>query len=153
MFPEAVYAGVGPGLASGRHAVGSAEIDSLAGWRLGLAGRARTVSWPSPDLTSSVASGNDICCSCFRIFALSCCTWSTIVRWRPSSSAAVVTQLVTHLQAGDRVGVLAPVRHCSRLCTMPAIVVTEGMRPNGLYSVSNLWQTKRSLRMLTSKRA
>ena len=45
-------------------------------------------------VTSSV-SGNDIYRICFRIFALSCCTWSALVYWRPSLSAAIVTQLVT----------------------------------------------------------
>jgi hypothetical protein len=49
-------------------------------------------------VTSSV-SGNAICRSCSRIFALSCYTWSTLVRWCPSSSAAIVTQLVTRLRA------------------------------------------------------
>ncbi len=46
------------------------------------------------DLTSSV-SGNDVYCLCFRIFALSCRAWSTLVRLCPSPWAAVVTQLVT----------------------------------------------------------
>ena len=49
-----------------------------------------------------MASGNDVYCSCFRIFTLSCCAWSMLVRWRPSPWAAVVTQLVTqaaHTQA------------------------------------------------------
>ena len=41
-------------------------------------------------------SGNDVYCSCFRIFTLSCRAWSALVRWRPSPWAAVVTQLVTH---------------------------------------------------------
>ncbi len=42
-------------------------------------------------------SGNDVNCSCFRIFTLICCAWSALVRWRPSPWAAVVTdQLVTH---------------------------------------------------------
>jgi hypothetical protein len=41
-------------------------------------------------------SGNEICCACFRIFALSCCAWSTPIRWRPLLSAAMVTQFVTH---------------------------------------------------------
>ena len=49
-------------------------------------------------MTSSV-SGNDIGRARFRIFFLSCCTWCTIVRWRPSLSAVIVTQLVTRLQA------------------------------------------------------
>ena len=49
-------------------------------------------------VTSSV-SGNDIGRARFRIFFLSCCTWCTIVRWRPSLSAVIVTQLVTRLQA------------------------------------------------------
>ena len=40
-------------------------------------------------------SGNTIYCSCFRIFTLSCCPWSALVRWCPSLSAAIVTQLVT----------------------------------------------------------
>jgi hypothetical protein len=45
-------------------------------------------------------SGNDICRLCFRILPPSCYVWSTLVRWRPSSSAAIVTHLVTHL-GGD----------------------------------------------------
>jgi hypothetical protein len=45
-------------------------------------------------VTSSV-SGNVLRRSCFRISVLSCCEWSTRVRWRPSLSAAIVTQLVT----------------------------------------------------------
>jgi hypothetical protein len=49
-------------------------------------------------VTSSV-SGNDVYCSCFPIFTLSCCAWSVLVRWRPSPRAAVVTQFVTHLPA------------------------------------------------------
>ncbi len=44
-------------------------------------------------------SGTVLCRSCFRFFALSCYTWSIIVRWRPSPSAAIVTQLVTRLRA------------------------------------------------------
>jgi hypothetical protein len=44
-----------------------------------------------------MASGNDIYRSCFRIFSLSCYTWFTIVRWRPSPSSTIVTQLVTRL--------------------------------------------------------
>ena len=40
-------------------------------------------------------SGNDVYCSCFRIFTLSCCAWSVLVRWCPSPWVAVVTQLVT----------------------------------------------------------
>jgi hypothetical protein len=40
-------------------------------------------------------SVNDVYCLCFRIFTLSCCAWSALVRWRPSSPAAIVTQLVT----------------------------------------------------------
>ena len=54
----------------------------------------RTMSGPSPDLTSSV-SGNAICRSRFRIFSLSCSTLSMLVRWRPSLLTAIVTQLVT----------------------------------------------------------
>ncbi len=46
-------------------------------------------------LVTSSVSGNDICRLCFRIFTLSCCTWSALVRWRPSLSATIVTQLVT----------------------------------------------------------
>jgi hypothetical protein len=45
-------------------------------------------------VTSSV-SGNDVYCSCFRIFTLNCCALSALVRWRPSLLAAIVTQLVT----------------------------------------------------------
>jgi hypothetical protein len=56
------------------------------------------LSGPAPELTSSV-SGNAIYRSCFRFSALSSCIWSTIVRWRPSLSVAVVTQLVTHHRA------------------------------------------------------
>jgi hypothetical protein len=37
--------------------------------------------------------------SCFHIFALSCCMWSTLVRWCPSPSAAIVAQLVTRSRA------------------------------------------------------
>lgn len=44
-------------------------------------------------------SGNAIYRLCFRNFALSCCTWSMLVRWRPLMSAAIVTQLVTRLWA------------------------------------------------------
>ena len=44
-------------------------------------------------------SGNDICHSRFHIFALICCAWSALVRWCPSLSAAIVTQLVTRLGA------------------------------------------------------
>ncbi len=40
-------------------------------------------------------SGNVLRRSCFRISILSCCEWSTRVRWRPWLSAAIVTQLVT----------------------------------------------------------
>jgi hypothetical protein len=40
-------------------------------------------------------SGNDVYCSCFRIFTLNCCALSALVRWRPSLLAAIVTQLVT----------------------------------------------------------
>ena len=47
-------------------------------------------------------SGNDIYRSCFRIFSLSWHTWSTIIRWRPLLSAAIVTPLVTRLQARGR---------------------------------------------------
>ena len=49
-------------------------------------------------VTSSV-SGNDICRICFRFFAVNCCLWSTLVRWCPLLSAAIVTQLVTRLRA------------------------------------------------------
>lgn len=59
-------------------------------------------SGPSVARPIASVSGNDICRSCFRVFALSCYTWSIIVRWRPSPSAAIVTQLVTHLQARGR---------------------------------------------------
>jgi hypothetical protein len=45
--------------------------------------------------TASV-SGNAICRSCFLISTLSCYVRSTLVRWCPSSSAAIVTHLVTH---------------------------------------------------------
>ena len=55
--------------------------------------------WVMADLTSSV-SGNAIYSSCFRIFTLSCCAWSVLVRWRPSPSAVVVTQLVTQAERG-----------------------------------------------------
>lgn len=48
--------------------------------------------------TASV-SGNDICRICFRFFAVNCCLWSTLVRWCPLLSAAIVTQLVTRLHA------------------------------------------------------
>lgn len=48
-------------------------------------------------MTSSV-SGNAIYRSCFRILALSCYARSTLVRWCPSLSAAIVTQLVTRLR-------------------------------------------------------
>jgi hypothetical protein len=34
--------------------------------------------------------------ACFRIFTLNWCVSFTLVRWRPSLSAAIVTQLVTH---------------------------------------------------------
>ena len=44
-------------------------------------------------MTSSV-SGSDICRSCFRIQAVSCYLWSALVRWCPSPSGAIVTQLV-----------------------------------------------------------
>jgi hypothetical protein len=37
--------------------------------------------------------------SCFRIFTVSCRMWSAFVRWHPSPSAAIVTQLVTRLRA------------------------------------------------------
>ena len=50
-------------------------------------------------MTSSV-SGNAIYCSCFRIFTLSCCVWSALVRWCPSLSAVIVTQLGTQLSIG-----------------------------------------------------
>ena len=56
-------------------------------------------------------SGNAICRLCFRVFALSFCTLSTLVRWCPSSSAAIVTQLVTRLRARDQTDPLL-VRHC-----------------------------------------
>lgn len=48
----------------------------------------------TPQVTSSV-SGNFFRRSCFRISALTCCEWSTHVRWCLSPSAAIVTQLVT----------------------------------------------------------
>jgi len=57
----------------------------------------------SPGSTIASVSGNVLCRSCLRFFALSYYTWSTIVRWRPSPSAAIVTQLVTLLQARGRV--------------------------------------------------
>jgi len=41
-------------------------------------------------------SGNAIYPLCFRIFALNRCVPFTLVRWCPSLSAAIVTQLVTH---------------------------------------------------------
>ena len=40
-------------------------------------------------------SGNTTYRLCFRIFSLNCCTWSTLVHWRPLLSGAIVTQLVT----------------------------------------------------------
>jgi hypothetical protein len=57
-------------------------------------------------VTSSV-SGNAIYGSCFRIFKVSCSVRSVLVRWCPSLSAAVVTQLVTHLQPCGPLGQLA----------------------------------------------
>ena len=54
----------------------------------------RTGAATGGGMTSSV-SGNDVDCSCFRIFTLSCCAWSVLVRWRPPPWAAIVTQLVT----------------------------------------------------------
>ncbi len=45
-------------------------LDSQVRLDVGLSGK----------VTSSV-SGNALCRSCFRIFAMSCCTWSTLVRW------------------------------------------------------------------------
>jgi hypothetical protein len=42
-------------------------------------------------------SGIAIYRSCFRIFTLSCCAWSALVRWCPSLSDAIVTHLVTRL--------------------------------------------------------
>jgi hypothetical protein len=50
-------------------------------------------------VTSSV-SGNAICRSCFRILTLNFYVRSTLVRWCPSPSAAIVTQLVTRLRPG-----------------------------------------------------
>ena len=41
-------------------------------------------------------SGNAIYRLRFRIFTLNCCMSFTLVHWRPSLSAAIVTQLVTH---------------------------------------------------------
>ena len=46
--------------------------------------------------TSSSLSGNAIYRLCFRIFTLNCCAPFILVRWCPSLSAAIVTQLVTH---------------------------------------------------------
>jgi hypothetical protein len=47
-------------------------------------------------LQTSSLSGNAIYRLCFRISSLSCCVPFTLVRWCPSLSAAIVTQLVTH---------------------------------------------------------
>jgi hypothetical protein len=44
-----------------------------------------------------MASGNDICGSCFRILFLSWDIWSVDVHKRMPLSRAVVTRLVTHL--------------------------------------------------------
>lgn len=75
-------------------------------------------------------SGNAICRSCFRVFALSCHTWTTIVRWRPSASAAIVTQLVTRLRAG-RAGHWSPqpssVRGSSALRCLRAVDSRRGV--------------------------
>ena len=57
-------------------------------------------------------SGNVLRGSCFRFFILSCCEWSTCVRWRPSLSAAIVTQLVTCLRPLGR-AYLSSVLHWS----------------------------------------
>ena len=83
-------------------------------------------------------SGNAICRSCFRVFALSCYTRSTIVRWRPSLSAAIVTQLVTRLQARGRgrpsmrtIGaVLLAVKRCS--LARVRMVAQDGRSAHGL---------------------
>jgi hypothetical protein len=32
---------------------------------------------------------------CFRIFALSCFSWSAVARWRPSLPTAIVTEVIS----------------------------------------------------------
>lgn len=66
-------------------------------------------------LTSSVSLGNVVGCSCFRIMAMSWRKRSAHVRWRPSPSAAIVTQLVARARPPMRTvgtGLLA-VKQCS----------------------------------------
>jgi hypothetical protein len=57
--------------------------------------RSVSLRWYESGPVTSSVSGNDVYCTRFRIFTLSCCAWSVLVRWRPSPSAVVVTQLVT----------------------------------------------------------
>ena len=49
------------------------------------------------DAATSSLSGNFFNRSCFRISGLTCGEWSARVRWRPSLSTAIVTQLGTRL--------------------------------------------------------
>ena len=62
---------------------------------------------------------------------MSCCTWSTIVRWCPSPSAAIVTQLVTRLQAR---GQAAP------RCELPACTTTGQPRQPARVACGRTWQ-------------
>ena len=84
-------------------------------------------------MTSSV-SGNDVYRSCFRIFVLSCWAWSVLVRWCPSPSAAVVTQLVTQAAffSGESPGGLS-------LSGQPLSVGARAVLRDLLLSVSDLF--------------
>ncbi len=93
----------------------------------------RLRGYGSGPVISSV-SGNDVYCSCFRIFTLSCCAWSVLVRWRPSPWPAVVTQLVTQaaLFSGQLPGGLS-------LSAQPLSVGGWPLLRDLLQSVSNLF--------------
>jgi hypothetical protein len=68
--------------------------------------------------------GNDVCRICFRFFALNCCPWSTLVRWRPLLSAAIVTQLVTRLWTRGQIDPL--LRRSFQARDQPARMQIEG---------------------------
>ena len=76
-------------------------------------------------MTSSV-SGNAICRSRFRILALSCHAWSSLVHWCPSPSAAIVSWLL----AARLVARLTPVvvRPLVDLFAFPAAVPAHRSR-------------------------
>lgn len=75
--------------------------------------------------STSSLSGNDVYRICFRFFALSCCPWSTLVRWCPLLSAAIVTQFVTRPRDS---GLTTPTRTTAAQgpLTSSAVVVSCG---------------------------